>query len=277
MEFNRQFELIKNAFNTSSERVKGERWQGVDVSRKPEMEMHELRHRVLRVPLLSEDLDHYRSDIKPNLPWADDHFQERVCGMPINPGIQWAKWPWGQNAKNFLDFKGKFNHNYMERYWPRKAGQVDYGTETPDEYLKAIMEQGGGQVVRGIYHPYGDLFNVVDQLEREPHTRQAILPIFFPEDTGAVHQDRIPCSIYYHFIMRNNRMDIVYAIRSCDFVRHFRDDIYLTIRLLLWMLLQLRERSERWNDVRPGEFVMMITSLHMFRNDYLRMFGRAGA
>src|SRR5436190_24325597 len=29
-----------------------------------------------------------------NLPWAEDHFQERVSGEPLNPGEQYKNWPW---------------------------------------------------------------------------------------------------------------------------------------------------------------------------------------
>lgn len=57
-------------------------------------------------------------------------------------------------------------------------------------------------------------------------------------------------------------------MRSCDFVRHFRDDVYLTIRLLIWVLnmCQLRD-PKTWKMVTPGTFTMHITSLHMFESD----------
>jgi|SRR5580698_10031991 len=258
--------------------VHTEKWQGVPIADKPEMATHELQHVFLQVPLHggAEVLPDYQAQIKPNLPWADNHFLARVCGQPINPGVEWANWPYAHSARNFLDENGKFNHNYMERYWSKWAG-LPCATRTPEEYKRAVEDKAVGDemfINRGIYHKFGDLNDVINQLLREPQTRQAILPVFFPEDTGAVHGGRVPCSMYYQFLVRNRRMDIVYAIRSCDFVRHFRDDIYLTVRLLLWMLDQLRARNSEWRGIRPGRFVMMITSLHMFRNDYLQMWGR---
>lgn len=126
----------------------------------------------------------------------------------------------------------------------------------------------------GIRYPYGDLSDVVRQIAREPLTRQAILPVFFPEDTGAVHGGRVPCSIFYQFFVRDGQMAVTYMLRSCDIVRHFRDDIYLTVRLLLWVLQEARKLNPALADVRPGEFVMMITSLHMFVNDYYVKWGR---
>jgi thymidylate synthase len=107
-------------------------------------------------------------------------------------------------------------------------------------------------------------------------TRQAYLPVWFPEDTGIGDGGRKPCTLGYHFLVRNDRMHITYHIRSCDFVRHFRDDIYLTARLVWWMIDRLTEDHDHhfWSGVKPGMFVMHIASLHMFVNDYIAMFGK---
>lgn len=258
------------------------RWQGIDVPQRPEMQMHEVEYFSFLVDLCGiESLEVFRDVVRPNTPWADNHFEERVCGFPINPGHEWQNWPNADSAAEFLNHRGQFNHNYMERYWPQYAGIIG-ACSTPEEYEK----QAQGDMIdmhlfevhrphRGIYHDYGDLAGVVRVLHRDPLTRQAILPVWFPEDTGDSHSDRKPCSISYHFMCRGNRLDMVYYIRSCDFVRHFRDDIYLTIRLQLWMLEQLRKKDNNWNEVRLGKFVMHIDSLHMFRNDYLAMVHQA--
>jgi len=112
---------------------------------------------------------------------------------------------------------------------------------------------------------------VVKLLVSDPYTRQAYLPVWFPEDTGGGSK-RAPCTIGYHFLMRDGRLDVNYHIRSCDYVRHFRDDLYLTARLLLWVIDRCRTMDERWMDVLPGKFLMQIGSLHVFRNDYQMLF-----
>jgi len=234
-------------------------WQGVDISRRPEAEMREMINWDFRVPMPGENLDHYRRDIQPNLPWADDHFKERVCGYPMNPGSAWLHWPWAQSAGNFLtaDDGHKFEINYMERYWCANPNFQD-----------STIEPLVG--IRG--RPYGDLQNIISLLTKEPHTRQAYLPVYFPEDTGA--GGRVPCSLGYHWLMRNNFLHVFYPIRSCDYLRHFRDDIYLTCRLTLWLLSQLRRDTEAWRYVRPGYFSIWIGSLHIFVNDYVKLYGR---
>lgn len=272
MTFDDMLQDAADKMQHESRLVHTEKWQGVDISKKPEMATHEVRHYFTRVIMPTEDLDYYRMKVGPNLPWADDHFEERVCGQPINPGIQWAKWPWGHSASNFLDKDGKFNHNYMERYWPKRAGYLG-ATQTADDYA-ARINMTDEPVRYGIYHPYGDLRDVVNQLAREPFTRQCIFPVWFPEDTGVVHGGRVPCSLLYQFFMRDNQLDVTYVLRSCDFLRHFRDDIYLTVRLALWVLDEVRKINPAFKQVEPGDYVMLITSLHVFRNDYFQLFGR---
>jgi len=244
-------------------------WQGVDIKNKPEMSTYEITHFSFKVPLTGGTLEGWRDDIKPNLPWADKHFEERVSGVPLNPGHEWKNWPYAHSAANFLTRGGnRFDHTYAERLWPQAAGHepLEYPTDFP---LTADVPNR-----MGIYDRYGDLDDVVQLLIREPTTRQAYVPLFFPEDTGAHHGRRIPCTLGYHFLQRNGRCDITYYIRSVDFTRHFRDDIYLTLRLLLWMIEQCAPFADEWSNVQPGVFVMHVGSLHLFVNDYTALFGR---
>jgi hypothetical protein len=243
--------------------VKGDQWQSRDVRDKPEMVMREILFFSFRVQITGENLPALARDIGPNLPWADDHFIERVGGEPLNPGEQWSKWPWGNSADKFRDHNGLFSHTYMERIWPKFAnwtlgGRLGENDERPNEAHS------------GIRYAYGDLNDVVEHLVKHPLSRQAYLPIWFPEDTGVAHGERVPCTLGYHFIMRDNYLHTRYDIRSCDLVRHFQDDIYLAVRLKLWLLNQLRERDPAWKKVAPGFFNMNITSLHAFKNDVQR-------
>jgi hypothetical protein len=243
-------------------KVHGLKWQGVDVSNKPEMVTHELFNWCFTVPLVYKSLDVWRGDIKPNLPWADRHFEEeRVSEQPINPGETWKIWPYGNSADKFRDDKGQYNHTYAERYWPRRAGMTEGGE-------LGGKPRGINLLIRdrfGIRYRYGDLNDLVSMLAKDPHTRQAYLPVWFPEDGS--HTDRKPCTLGYHFLLRSNYLHVNYYIRSCDIVRHFQDDIYLTVRLLLWILDRLSGLDSRWKEVLPGQYSMFITSLHCFVND----------
>ncbi|MCO5760314.1 MAG: thymidylate synthase [Chromatiaceae bacterium] len=251
--FSRAFDQLVRRMLQDSIVLHPEHWQSTKVGHLPEAQMHELIHVTFQTLLPTRDLDHYRRDIEPNLPWADDHFeQERVSRHPINPGETWKRWPWGHSADKFRTAGEQFSHSYAERYWPKHANQTTGG----------FLDEQERPAHRGVRFAYGDLQDVVELLQRDPLTRQAYLPVWFPEDTGVVHGERVPCTLGYHWMMRNGQLHTYYAIRSCDILRHMRDDWYLTVRLTLWLLDQLG-----WEDVRPGLFTFWAGSLHCFVND----------
>ncbi len=107
---------------------------------------------------------------------------------------------------------------------------------------------------------------IMDQLTKNPNTRQAIVTIF---DT---HQDmanmggsaRIPCSMYYQFLIRERGgkkyLDIIYTMRSCDIYTHLIYDICLTMRMQEFVAKMLK--------LEPGYFTHFIGSLHMYKEDY---------
>lgn len=268
--------------------VRTERWQGVDVSKDPSAVTYELLNVEISVDLDPDDtLDDYADQIRPNIPWADDHFAERVCGSPLNPGTEWKNWPWANSADKFRKDM-IFNHTYAERLWPKwakycrqRVDGVDYlGGKLPcpsptvparRQPWDAAYDESRKKMT-GIGFEYGDLADLVLLLANEPTTRQAWIPLFFPEDTGLGDGGRKPCTLGYQFIVRNGAISIWYPLRSCDLVRHFRDDCYLAIRLLLWVLDRCREiNPEFWNDIVPGNYSMHCTSLHVFENDMRKL------
>lgn len=213
---------------------------------------HELLH-------LTESfsVDQHRSAwaevVKPNLPWAEDHFLERIGGEPLNPSPSEAWWPFARKGnEEHKVHDHKFSHTYPERFWPRFANE---GGKCDDS----------GRVIAvpivGIRFQYGDLVDLLTILHHNSWSRQAYLPIWFPEDlTAARLGKRVPCSMGYHFIRTSSgRLDCVYAMRSCDVVRFYRDDIYMAGRLLQFVAES--------TDMQPGKLVTHIDNLHCFPGD----------
>jgi thymidylate synthase len=234
-------------FNGALEKV--QKWQGLEVKNTAFGDTIELLNYYFQYNIPTSNIKKLQEAILPNMPWAEDHFLERVCGKPLNPGNEYKNWPFYKRPERDSKFREKdekFSHTYMERYW------------TPD--------------FKGTRFKAGNLGDIVNQLHKEPTTRQAYLPMWFPEDTGVKHGGRVPCSLGYHFILRKNWLHISYYLRSCDYVRHFRDDVYLTIRLVIWLIEQLRKKDPFWKNVSPGLLSMHIVSFHMFENDYNFMF-----
>lgn len=235
------------------ELIHTEKWQGLGIKQRPEAAMKEYLNFMFQAEMPSEELDYYRQQLDPTLPWADDHFLERVSGQPLNPPPSASWWPYAH--KDNADYKvdGKvFTHSYPERLWPKRANGA-----TEDRV--------------GIRYPYGDLRDVINLLHREPLTRQAFINIWNHEDTGAMHGDRLPCTIGWHFIQRQGYLHVAYWIRSIDVLRHARNDLYMTVRLVLWVLDELRKLDRQWRLVKPGVLSFHGVSVHCFVGDQLKL------
>jgi len=59
-------------------------WQGRDIKGDPNKITWEIREAILAMQM-PESIDGAQLEYSPNLPWAEDHFRERVSGKPLNP------------------------------------------------------------------------------------------------------------------------------------------------------------------------------------------------
>lgn len=162
--------------------------------------------------------------------WADAEFQERISDKKLNPGEAWKlrKDVW----EEFLT-RGKFDYTYNER----------------------------------IYHVIKD---VIELLKNDSDTRKAVIPIFNGDQDflDTLYYDgskRIPCSMYYDFLIRENasgqkQLNICYHQRSSDFVTHFGNDVYLAWKLMEYVAEQV--------GILPGYLYHTIDSLHSYKKDW---------
>lgn len=163
-------------------------------------------------------------DLMPGvtLNWAKEEFKERVDLEPINPGSAYLlrQDVWEQ----FINEEGFFDYTYNER----------------------IRLQ-----LRGI----------IEELGKHPETRQAIIEIHNnDDDLACIGERRVPCSLNYHFLKRNGKLDIIYTMRSSDFSTHFQNDI--------WLADELRRYVANRLGIEPGLFFMSVHSLHIYKKDW---------
>ena len=169
-------------------------------------------------------------------PWADMEFAERVTdpfanGQEpnfVNPGEAYKTRPdvWNEYMHN-----GKFAYSYNERIWLNNQ-----------------------------------LTKIINRLMEDNDSRQLWLSIWSPEkDTdklGGV--SRVPCSLGYNFQFRDGKLNMHYVMRSCDFNTHFRNDVYLAIRLLEYVA----QRA----GMEVGNFTHTMFSLHVYKKDVKDVF-----
>jgi thymidylate synthase len=233
-------EAVDNAIRAlliSGQKTSSAKWQGTPMADSASAHRNEIVE-VCDI-FLRMDMCNFTPELAEStgadLPWAEDHFQERLAG-PSNPGEQYKYWPYA-NDYTAYQTGDKFSHTYQERFWP------DPNT--------------------GFRFSAGNYFDIENRLSNDPSSRQAFLAIWHPEDQSE-NNVRVPCTIGYWFKVTKGVLDITYLIRSCDARRHFRNDIYMTQRLAHGMLSALRNEG---HDIQLGKMNMWIGSFHCFESD----------
>ena len=231
-------QVIRNSFEdlkNNGEIARSQKWQAIDT---PD-DLWEVINRYIQMDM-PETVEELGKQCDADLPWAEDHFQERIdpdCNH--NPGYEYQNWPYYRtntedNDKKFRNEEQEyFSHTYMERFWP-------------DTTIKGTGKMG---------YNFGNFADTVEKLKKDNGTRQAFFAIWHPQDQ---RDDgvRLPCTIGYHFLVRNGKLHIAYLIRSCDIMRHFKNDIYMTVRLAQYV------RDQVDPNIQLGQLSMWIGSLH---------------
>ena len=115
-----------------------------------------------------------------------------------------------------------------------------------------------------------NLPRLIDLLKSDNDTRKAVLPIFngnYEDDTDYYNgKKRIPCSMYYDFLVRENRkgekvLNICYHQRSSDFITHFGNDVYLAWKLMEYVANNI--------GVKAGYLYHTIDSIHSYKKDWI--------
>jgi thymidylate synthase len=65
--------------------------------------------------------------------------------------------------------------------------------------------------------------------------------------------------MYYQILVRVSKVDLVYTMRSCDFLTHFPVDIFLALLLQDWFANKL--------NLATGIFTYFVGSLHAYQKD----------
>ncbi len=165
-------------------------------------------------------------DLTPHQPWANKEFEDRVFTEIRNPGKAWEELP-GVWKPMMEDHKGPggliykaFSYTYNER----------------------------------MLHQLGD---ILQELRNNPGSREAYLSVWNSTvDPKRLSRRRVPCTLGYQLLIRDEGLLMTYIQRSCNFPKHYQDDVYLARKLQEWMAGKLM--------IAPGSFSHWVGSLHKF-------------
>ena len=135
---------------------------------------------------------------------------------------------------------------------------------------QALMSRSEGEKFDYTYseriNHIGQLDNAIEALRDDEHTRRSMVMIFTPEDSreSAGFQTRIPCSISYQFLIRNNKLMVLYYIRSNDYFKHFAIDIWLTHAIQEYVRQEL---ISKYPILKCGSLNYYAGSFHAYNED----------
>lgn len=170
--------------------------------------------------------------------YIDAEHADRTGGRAMNPGNAWKERPdlWTQ----FLH-DGKFAYTYSERFTPQLKHLVHELHANPESR-------------QGILTMHTNICPVIGTTSEGVHIVGQSADMLNRGGSG-----RIPCSMYWQIMIREGAVDLVYTMRSCDFLTHFPVDIALALKLQAWFGEQLG---------RPvGMFTYFTGSLHAYAKD----------
>lgn len=188
--------------------------------------------------------------------------------------------PWGAGHFNVADM------NQMVNYVFPNSTVVQYcEAEIKDRTSEQMLNPGNSHKVRDqvwseflhegkFAYTYSEritpqLMRILKELRDKPGTRQAIINIHsnFYQEYGDGESDldriggkkRIPCSMYYQLMRRDDKLELIYTMRSCDYLTHFPVDI--------WLAIAMQEFAAGWLGIECGPFHYFTGSLHAYEKD----------
>lgn len=171
--------------------------------------------------------------------YIEAEFLDRVSGVPMNPGNSYDKRPevWG----DFL-VDDQFHYTYSERIAP--------------QLNRILMELRDRPSTRqAIINVHSNIKPSIT-LDNYTNTRivSASADMYWMGGVG-----RIPCSMYYQFMIREGKLDMIYTMRSCDYITHFSIDVVLALKIQAWFAEKL--------GIEVGSFTYFTGSLHAYHKD----------
>lgn len=170
----------------------------------------------------------FKEDADRIIKYCKQEIKDRCSGKPLNPGnsykIRADMWT------KFLENGQKFSYQYAERLW------------THDQFR-----------------------TVIDCLRNDKGTRQAVLSVWNPDLDMVGGKlgggNRIPCSLFYQFLIRNDRLHCIYSMRSNDALGHHAIDLYCATGLMEYVVKELKDI---YPNLKVGSLTYECGSFHTF-------------
>jgi thymidylate synthase len=188
-----------------------------------------------------------------------------VFSRPINPAFAIAEVIWilaGANRSEFIKFWNPRLVNYLDQNKDYFHGAYGYRIGSSPK-LSARAEKSLRVVPNNFSEKFDQLKQAIEILENHPSSRQVVLQIWSSELDFPNPNPRsldIPCNVFGHLLLRNNKLEWTQMMRSTDLVWG------LPYNFIQWTTIQ--EIVAGWLDVSVGNHVLISNSLHVYEHHW---------
>ena len=124
-----------------------------------------------------------------------------------------------------------------------------------------------------IFRAEKTFFRALNQLSKDIYSRQAIVHINLPKDINTDNKD-IPCTMFLHFFVRNDHLNLIVYMRSNDIWKGLTYDFYAFSMFHQIMLMKLKNH---FPQLQLGWYQHIAGSLHVYDTDYEKLENFRGA
>tara|TARA_A100001037_G_scaffold306306_1_gene350590 strand:- start:2596 stop:3309 length:714 start_codon:yes stop_codon:yes gene_type:complete len=175
-------------------------------------------------------------------------------------------WQWGLKNLDGDYLKEELHERLTTGANPGNAYKND------EEYWSQFLHDSGEFAYSYPERLEGNVEAITRHLIKNPESRQLWVPIWWNHEDHVNRDEghRVPCSLGYHFMMRNYKLHMHYVMRSCDFYKHWAKDVILAIAYGDAIIQALKNSVKE--PVELGSFSHTIFSLHGFAKDMKGIF-----
>jgi thymidylate synthase len=143
---------------------------------------------------------------------------------------------------------------YYSKYWNKLS----------DDLITANSAYGARIYGKSLRQSIDQWSNVKNELIKDNSSRRAVIQIDMPADLIKDTKD-MPCTLSLHFLIRENKLNLVVNMRSNDLVLGFPYD---TFSFTLFQELMLVELKEFMPQLKMGTYFHNVSSMHIYAKDY---------
>ena len=153
------------------------------------------------------------------------------------------------------------NRQFNQRIGAREALQLVGQTTDPEimsettKIFNNFMDEG---ILHGAYGPriHGNLNKLVNQLKKDPSTRQAILTIYDSNKDLNVDVKDVPCTLTLQYFIRDNKLLARTSMRS--------NDVFLGMPYDFVQFIALQGAIAKALDLEMGTYSHTVGSMHIY-------------